>query len=307
MSLQVLYADTLFLSNFVMNLLALSLCGAVMHLKYKRRRLILSASLGGIYALLAVLLSFPSVLHIVAGGLLSALLVHIAFGFQGKASLFFRSFVLFYFSSVLLGGGIEALFSLLEQIFGMRMNALVRPADVLLVLGFTAYFLLSLAARFLGGGALPRSVTVRIRYGERSVNLPLLVDSGCMLSDPITGKGAILVSAASLRTVLPREVIETAEAKRVDMPKELSYARRCRLLPMVGVGGERLLLAFRPDEVRLLSDGGTLDVWVAIYTSDTARFGGCRGLFPSSLLYGREGRPTETKTISRTKKGGSFL
>ena len=70
MDLQILYADTLFLSNFVMNLLALSLSGGVMHLKYKRRRVLFASMLGGIYATLAVVLVFPGALHILAGILL---------------------------------------------------------------------------------------------------------------------------------------------------------------------------------------------------------------------------------------------
>ncbi len=296
MNIQILYADTLFLSNFVMNLLALSLTGAVMHVKYKKSRLLLSSALGGIYAVLAVILSFPGALHITVGVLLSLLLVLISFGGAGGKGFFVRAFALFYFSSVLLGGGIEALFSLLEGSFGMRTDAILRPADAVLVIGFLAYFLLRGITRLLGGGSLPHSVSVHIAYGDRSVTVPLLTDSGCQLTDPISGKSAILVSAAALRTVLPREVLSAAEEKRVGMPRSHSLAGRCRLLPMASVGGERLLLAFRPDDVTLTEDGGSLDVWVALYTGSTARFGGFYGLFPSTLLYARETARKRKKT-----------
>lgn len=299
MNLQVLYADTLFLSNFVMNLLALSLTGTVMHIKYKKGKLLLASSLGGVYAVLAVILGFPGALHITVGILLSALLILIAFGGAGGKKLFLRSFALFYFSSVLLGGGIEALFSLLESAFGMRSHGVFRPADVVLVIGFLSYFLLRVVSRFLDGGGLPNSVNVRIAYEERSVTLPLLTDSGCRLTDPISGKGAILVCASALRGVLPAELLSSAEGKRIAMPKKHSLASKCRLLPMVSVGGEQLLLAFRPDAVTLVQDGGTLDVWVALYTGDAARFGGCRGLLPSSLLYARGGMLKKEKGVRK--------
>ena len=183
----------------------------------------------------------------------------------------------------------------------MRTNAILRPADTVLVLGFLAYFILRQLSRFLTGGGLPHSVNVSISYGGRALSLPLLVDSGCFLSDPVTGKSAILVSHSALRTVFPAEVIAAATGARVSMPESLFLARRSRLLPMKGAGGDRLLLAFRPDEVRLLSDGATLDVWVAIYTADTARFGGCRGLLPATLLYARDGGSFGKKT-RKTKK-----
>ena len=302
MDVQILYADTLFLSNFMMNFLSLSLAGTVMHLKSKRGRFLLSSLLGGAYALVAVLLSFSSALHIVCSFLLSALLVLIAFGEAcGTFRLFLRAFALFYFSSVMLGGGIEALFALMEGAFGVRTDILIRTSDVVLALGFLSYFVLRSLSRFLSGGELPHSVSVRIVYGDRSVTLPLLVDSGCHLSDPMTGRGAILVSHKALQNILPKNVLRSAENKHISMPNEHWLAGRCRLLPMVGAGGERLLLAFRPDEVRLLSDGGTLDVWVALYTADTARFNGCHGLFPASFLYGRGGARAKEGVMKKSE------
>ena len=299
--IQVLYADTLFLSNLVLNFLTLSLAGSVMHVSYKKRRLLLAAFLGGVYALVAVLCAFPGGLHIFVSILLSAFLVLISFGRCGRAGLFFRTFALYYFSNILLGGGMEALFGILEATLGMRQDALLRPADAVLLIGFLAYFILRLLSRYLGGGALPYSVNVSISFDGRSVTLPLLVDSGCHLSDPITGKGAILVSVSALRAVFPTGVIASASQTSVGVPKELSLARRSRLLPIKSAGGERLILAFKPDEVRLLSDGATLDVWVGLYVADGTRFGGCKGLLPASLLYGREKGPVRTV---KTTKGG---
>ena len=92
---------------------------------------------------------------------------------------------------------------------------------------------------------------------------------------------------AAVRNVFPREVLAEAEKKNLSLPREHRIAGRCRLFPVLGVGGERLLLAFRPDEITLLTDGGSLDAWVVLYTGRVGRFDGCRGLLPASLLYGR--------------------
>ena len=303
MDMRVLYADTLFLSNFVLNLLALSLSGRVMHLPTKKWRLYLASALGGAYAVLAVLLALPSVLHIFTGIILSGVFLLIAFGKSGRIGLFLRTLALFYFSNVLLGGAIEALFTLIEESFGARLQAPFRTADAVLVIGFLAYLLLRFVSSLLGGGTLPHSVSVRIEHDGRAVTLPLLVDSGCLLSDPMTGKGVLLVSVSALRSILPREVLSSAERPSVTMPHERTLALRCRLIPMQGAGGEKLLLAFRPDHVVLLSDGRPLDVFVALYTADSTRFGGCRGLLSSGLLYGRSGTKKQ-KTFIGTKKGG---
>lgn len=304
MKMQVLYADTLFLSNFVLNLLALSLAGAVMHLPVRRSRLFLAAALGGAYAVAAILFSMPGSLHVLISILISALLVLVTYGKSGRLSLFFRTLALFYFSSLLLGGAIDALFALVEKTLGAQVRSPFRSADAVLALGFLAYLFLRFLSRLLGGGELPHSVSVRIEQDGRSVTLPLLVDSGCSLHDPLTGKGAILVSVSALRSVLPHDVLSSAERAAVSMPQERRSALRCRLLPMQGAGGEKLLLAFRPDEVSLLSDGRKLDVWVALYTSDSTRFGGCRGLLPAAFLYGR-GTANGTGKRIKTRKGGT--
>ena len=298
MTATVLYLDTLFLANFMMNLLALSLTGALLHLPYARRRALLAAALGGVYACVAVLFAFPPLLHIAVGVLLSALLLLITFGSGGGAVLFLRTYALFYFSSVLLGGGIEALFSVLESAFGTDGGGVVRPADAVLCLGFVAYLLLSLALRLFDGGGVPRYVPVRISYEGKSVTLSLLVDSGCLLSDPITGKRAIVVSRDALRGVFPEAFLSIGKGGRVELPRDGKYTGRCRLIPASGAMGCALMLAVRADALVLLTDGAPLDALVAISTKGT-RFGGAQGLLPLALLCGR-GKTNQ-------KKGGFRL
>lgn len=296
----VLYLDTLFLSNFMMNLLALSLTGALLHLPYPRRRALLAAALGGVYACVAVLFAFPSLLHIAVGVILSALLLLITFGGSGGRLLFLRTYALFYFASVLLGGGIEALFSVMEEAFGGGGGGRVRPADAVLCLGFLAYLLLSLALRLFDGGGVPRYTPVRITYEGKSVTLSLLVDSGCLLSDPITGKRAIVVSRDALRGIFPEPFLSIGKGGRVEIPRESKYAGRCRLIPASGMVGTALMLAVRADAVILLADGAPLDALVAI-SPKTARFGGAQGLLPLSLLRGR-GKKEQRKVASSFEK-----
>lgn len=290
MELQILYLDTLFFINFALDFLSLLLAGILLHLKRRSVRLLLSSFLGALYATIAVVLSFHPILHIVISLLLSFLMVSIAYRGFGGAARFFFAVLAFYLGSVLLGGAIEALFSLLEGILFMRESASLRTSDLILLLGFLSFGVIYAAERIFGSAPLKKVATVRIRFGERSLTLPLLVDSGCLLADPISGKAALLVRLEALGDLLPGEIITCARSKSAYMPRNPESARRCRLIPAESLDERRLLLSVRADELSLLPEKrgkgkeATLDAYIALYSTEKSRFGGFDGLFPSSLL-----------------------
>ena len=291
MELQILYLDTLFFINLALDFLSLVLVGLLLHLKRSTLRLLLSSSLGALYATLAVLFSIHPVIHIFLSLTFSLLLVSLAYRGFGSGVRFFGAVLGFYLACVLLGGAVEALFTVLEGILFVRDDATLRTGDVVLLLGFLAFGLIYAAERFFGDSPLKKVATVRIRFGEKALTLPLLVDSGCLLSDPISGKAALLVRLEALGDILPSEIITCARSKSAYMPRDPASARRCRLIPAQSLDGRRLLLSVRADELSLLPEKKgkgsetVLDAYIALYSVEKARFGGFDGLFPSSLLH----------------------
>ncbi len=290
MELQILYLDTLFFINFALDFLSLLLAGLLLHLKRSTVRLLFSSLIGAAYATLAVVFSFHPTVHIFISLVLSLLMVSLAYRGFGSAARFFFAALAFYLGCVLLGGAVEALFSVLEGILFMREDASLRTSDVILLLGFSAFGLIYAAERIFGGTPLKKVATIRIRFGERSLTLPLLVDSGCFLADPISGKAALLIRLEALGDLLPGEIITCARSKSAYMPRDPASARRCRLIPAESLDGRRLLLSVRADELSLLPEKKgkgeemVLDAYIALYSTEKTRFGGFDGLFPASLL-----------------------
>lgn len=294
MELQILYLDTLFFVNFALDFLSLLLVGLFLHLKRRLLRLLLSSLLGALYAVGAVLLDIHPTLHIVVSVALSVLLVAVGYRDFVNSGRFFGAVLLFYLSSVLLGGAIEALFSLLEGVLTVREDASLRSSDVILLLGFSAFGLIYAATRFFGNAPIKKAATVRVTLGGKSVTLPLLVDSGCLLSDPISGRAALLVRLEAISSILPSEVITCARSASAYMPRDPATARMCRLIPASSLDGKRLLLSVRADEISVLpekkgkkdkKDGYLLDAYIALYSVGQSHFGGFEGLFPASLFH----------------------
>ena len=285
--MQVLYVDTLFFSNMAMDLLALSVTGVILRLKRSFGMLLLASALGGVYAVVAVLLAFPLPLHMIVSLLLSLCLVAVAFGRIGRGRLFFGAVVLFYLATVLFGGGIELLFVFLEQLFGTRTHFFLSVSDMVLLLGTLIFVILRLVIRFFFTTPVTQSATVQIRFRGHKITVPLLVDTGCLLADPITGTPALLLSREAALTIFPKELTDCAVGK-IRMPETGYLSSKCRLLVASSMGEKKLLLAVRADRVTLVIQPNTpLDVLIALWPEEGEDFGGFAGLIPSGVLLGK--------------------
>ncbi len=291
MELRVLYIDTLFFVNFALDLLSLCLVGLFLHMERRLWRILIASAVGALYASTAVVFAFSPLLHLLCSVGIACLLVRISFRNFGNAGRFLGALILFYLSSFLLGGIIEALFSLLRTLLNPRTDSSLRTADFVLLFGFLAFGCLYAASRFFGGIAVKKTVSIRASLEGKSVTFPVLVDSGCLLFDPISGKPALLVRLEVLSGILPSEIIASARSKTAYMPRTPQHARRCRLIPAEALGERRLFLSVRVDEIALLPEKKGkekeryLDAYIALFPIERNHFGGCEGLLPSSLMF----------------------
>lgn len=289
MTLEILYVDTLFFINFALDLLSLCLTGVFLHMERRLLRLLIASFLGAVYAVLAVILAIHPALHVVLSLLCAFVLLSVSYRSFGSPWRYLGAVAVFYLASMLLGGAIEALFSFLETLLHSRTDAHLRPADLVLLFGFLA-FLAVWGLRRLFGGISERSfATVRATLDGKSVSFPVLVDSGCLLSDPISGKPALLVRLEALSDVLPSQIVACARSRTAYMPRDPAYARRCRLIPAEALGERRIFLSVRMDELSLLPAKGSrerarrIDAYIALFPVERHHFGGFEGLLPSSL------------------------
>lgn len=247
---QVVYGDVYFAVNFTMDFLALYLTARVAKLPLRPLRLCLSASLGAIYAILALLLPDGNLFSAFTTLAVPFLLILIAYdGMERRA--FFRTVAIFWSISFLLGGAATAVSYLVAQwakreaVIGGQVELL--PAELpfwgLLAVGLLLCAVVSLLLRIRK--KLPATATVEIGESEdRLVSLIGLVDSGNLLVEPLSGNAVIVV-----------------DRKAADfLPSELSFLRdggsptltpRLRLIPYSTAAGEGILYGYLPRIVRV--------------------------------------------------------
>ena len=253
----VIYVDTLFLLNAMVDYLLLLAAARLAGEPLARLRFLLGAVLGGLYAV-AIFLPGLSFLARPPCRLAAAVLMVLAAFWKSRRLL--RQVVIFLALSCAFGGGVLAIGLLGGRGLTLSNGVLYSGMDLKIVLLSAAgcYGALTLLFQRTGRhtAASGELRPVRLTLGERQVSLIALVDTGNTLTDPATGRPVLVAEADCVEELLPpgirpspadlRDPAGTLE--RLEDP----WRRRFRLLPYRSVGVDRgLLLAVRVDQVQV--------------------------------------------------------
>ena len=253
----VIYVDTLFLLNAMVDYLLLLASARLAGEPLARLRFLLGAVLGGLYAV-AIFLPGLSFLARPPCRLAAAVLMVLAAFWKSRRLL--RQVVIFFALSCAFGGGVLAIALLGGRGLALSNGVLYSGMDLKIVLLSAAGCYGALTLIFQRTGRHTASSgelrPVRLTLGERQVSLTALVDTGNTLTDPATGRPVLVAEADCVEELLPpgirpspADLRDPAGAlERLEDP----WRRRFRLLPYRSVGVDRgLLLALRVDQVQV--------------------------------------------------------
>lgn len=259
---QVVYGDVYLVINFTMDFLALYLTARALKRPAPPLRLSLAAALGAGYALASLLLPDGNPLSVFTSLAIPVLLVLIAFGFSGWRELL-RTLAVFWAISFLLGGAATAASYLVAQwakkevVIGGQVEAL--PADLpywgVIALGLLVAAVVSFLLRLRK--KLPQTATVEVGEDETTlVSLSGLVDSGNLLTEPLSGRAVILIDRSAAAFLPP----ELAFLRGGGTP---SLTPRLRLIPYSTPSGEGIFYGYLPTVVRVNGKPRTACVAIA--------------------------------------------
>lgn len=281
----VVYLDTIFLLNSAADAAALYAAARLSGLPVSGRRLAAAALLGGTYGALCALPGWGALASFPAQVCAAAALVRLAFGWREG---FLRRVLLFYLLSCSLAGALVAGARLLRE-----REAALAGLDwrIFFLAGGGCFLLLTVVfrggARHTAAGQLRRC---RICRRGREAELTALLDTGCTLTDGLSGAPVLTVHWAAL------EPLWTPEERSVLSRLEREGAARClerlgggfRLLPYRAVGVRSgLLLCFKADGAEL--EGRSLGpVTVALSPTPVSDGGGYAALWGGDAGKGAE-------------------
>lgn len=262
-----IYIDILFLINFVMNYILLSVEKKILKWNTKRIRIIMASSLGAtatcIFAILPSL--YGEVKFLISYIVICALMIRISFRVR-KIRELIRGVVVLYLITYCIGGVVSSLYyqretffyytdSLQKQLFGdmdllyLVVSVLIATICILVIVRFLRY-----------QKQMSKEIyEVWLTRNQACVHVMGLVDTGNCLFDPITGKPVIVVEMSIMKEVLEPSLY--SDLKTIVKFEDTSYhinsenATKIRLIPFQSIGKKRgILPAIILDEVEIRKD-----------------------------------------------------
>jgi len=194
----IIYADILFLVNFIMDCLCLYVSGKVLNMRISKLKLFCAGFAGGLYGLASACNELCEPFFGIA---VSVLMTLICFNPKSMAS-FFKSLVLMYCVGMLFGG----IMTFMQRI--MYENRLLTVFSkgagfvVFLVVAALMFVFVLLSSLIFRVYIHRKSADCIIEADDRSKKVRFLVDTGNMLRDPYTDKAVIIVKAQVLDGLL---------------------------------------------------------------------------------------------------------
>lgn len=256
------YVDLYFLINTSMDLLCLLITARLLHLQTTLGRLLFGALTGGGYAVFSLLYGKTGAIGLALDLLAAVMISTVGFLKKGqKKTHVLRFAAVFTLSSMVLGGVMTALYSLLNQL-DLPLDAFADDSASVWLFGLVtlASVLLTLrGGRLLGFAEKTKRVDVEAVLFGNAVTLRAMVDSGNLLSDPVSGRPVIVADRKRLLHALPSELLEEGregEQATFDwMEKHPKNATRVRLIPAKTATGSAFLVGIVPDSLVLLEGG----------------------------------------------------
>lgn len=282
--MQTLYIDVYFLINFSIDLLSLYFAARIAKLSTTVMRILIAAGVG---AAIAIANIFVSMVWIGYLGLFLGFVIMIIIA-AGRVSLYRKIKYAFCFSVVemLVGGFVYFMYEFLDERLVGLIDAETGGGENRSLLLFALIVLMSIGVfkclisvfTFSSGTSY---VKVRVEMMGRNFTGEALVDSGNTASDPLDNRSVMLLSVDAAEKLLGTSATEMKETSL--LPCELK--KRVRFIPVSFGGVKKVLVGFRPDSVRVLTDGKeeTIDVTLAIDT-EGGKYGGTNMLVAAAAI-----------------------
>ena len=184
-----------------------------------------------------------------------------------------------------------ALFNLLNRMGFNKLRLEEGDKDGISVWLFAAVSVISAALTLCGGKFFKKqsgikNVEIEIVNNGKAARLSGLVDSGNLLTEPISGRPCIVVKADALGGVLPRELLKIAKNDEIGKlsAAETNIMKRVRLVGVHTATGQKMLIGFRVDKVMIDTGKKVYESDAIVVLSRLDDLTNTEALVPSQLL-----------------------
>ena len=289
------YVDIVLLENICMNYIILFGTAYIIKIKIKHIRIILASLLGAIYAVLSYTEIVPMYTSLPIKVVLSICMVYIAFT-PKKIKGLIKELVVFYLVSFALGGCAFALLYIVrpQDIFihnGVYIGTY--PLKIALLGGIVGFIITYIAFKIVKSRVSKNEIIYKaiINIEEKNIEINVLLDTGHMLKDAISGDAVIVIEKNKLEEIVPEEILDNVDkilGGDLESIEDLEYRKKLRFIPFTSVGKQNgMLLGIKADTVKIVTDVEEIinkRVIVGIYEKTFSKSGRYNGLIGLDIL-----------------------
>ncbi len=264
------YIDVLFLINFALDYMTLYLGGKLFRHRMSRPRLILTSVGMALYALWALLWCRSYLLLLFSAIAVIQLACAVAFSLRGWRRILKTAFMCSGIGAML-GAGVYLLWRFIEKLIPAKVggNGGGMKVVVFTLLAAVSGIVLYFANRLITDVRGIKSIEVNFNLADKACTAHMLVDSGNLVTDPLSGRKVLFISRAyALRRF----------GDKIDSLEYLPQRRRW--LCVTTATGKQTLVAFLPQEIKV----GDKAIEALIAIVDKSDLHGYDGIFPAALL-----------------------
>ncbi len=202
-------------------------------------------------------------LNLISKILLSIAMVYIAYTPKNLKALV-KHIIIFYLTSFVFGGCAFFLLYYIKPQQILYKNGFLTgtyPIKIAFLGAIIGLSLLNLTFKLIKSKLSKKDMycEIQIKYETKSTILRLMIDTGNLLKDPITGTPVIVVEKQSLKEIIEEEILNQIEGilegKYIDTKYTENYISKFRLIPFSSLGKQNgMLIGFKPDEVKIKFD-----------------------------------------------------
>ncbi|KAB3538578.1 sigma-E processing peptidase SpoIIGA [Alkaliphilus pronyensis] len=295
----IVYAEYVFLENFIMNYLILSLTSKFGKAIPQKIKLVIASSVGALYAFIIFFPSLHFLFSFVMKFACSMLIIVIAFT-PYRFKDFFRLLGIFYFITMVFGGAGFALFYF-TNFNGVISNGIfyitnISIKNIIISCGI-GYILINFCWGYIQKQLSKDKIfmKVKIKMNGEAVELVGMVDTGNSLIDPISNHPVMIVEFDAILNLLPLDTHKIFMTSKFPNFNDIAtsinntaWVTRLRVIPYEALGTENgMLVGFKPDGVVIEHESeikNINDIIIAIYSKKLSKTGNYRALLHPDLI-----------------------
>ena len=294
-----IYVDIVLLENLCMNYIILFSTAYILKLKIKHLRIFLSSLLGAVYAILAYANIIPMYTSVITKIILSICMIYIAY-YPKHIKGLLKELIVFYLVSFALGGCAFALLYIVrpQDIFmvdGVYIGTY--PLKIALLGGITGFIITYVAFKVVKSRVTKNEIIYKVivKFDEKELETNVMLDTGNMLKDPISGEAVVLIEKQKLYEIMPKNLLDNIEkvlGGEFKEEQEVKYRTRLRIIPFTSVGKQNgMMLGIKVDEVKIITDVDEIinqNVIVCVYDKTFSKSRKYFGLIGLDILERKE-------------------